>query len=275
MSTEPLRQKPQIIALCGPSGGGKSHITLNLAAELSRCTPRVLIIDADPQNSIAEMMHLPSFALASLEANHHTLGTAVIHRMPLLSCVTRSRPAFIFAGERIPPLELSLATRLHSQLALEALAGEVGQMRDHFELILIDCGPSLTALTSALLWSTDICIVPSRLRTTDSLELSDFLHHLREVKMKGQPSPYSIWLLPNRPREPWQDTAHNVQVRDSGYLQGHAIQVLAPIPVDESGNLFSLENVTDPIAAITLSRRPPHPDYQDLMMRLSLHLPET
>jgi chromosome partitioning protein len=275
MSTEPLQQKPQIIALCGPSGGGQSHLTLNLAAELSLCTPRVLVIDADPQNSIAQMMHLPSPALASLEANHHTLGSAVIHRMPLLSCVTTSSPAFIFAGEQIPPQELSLATRLHSKLALEALAGEVGQLRDHFQFILIDCGPSLTALTSALLWSTDICIVPSRLRTTEEPGLSNFLRQLREAKRMGPPHPYSIGLLTNRPSEAWQDTAHNVQVRDSGYLQGPAIQVLAPIPVDESGKLFSMENITDPIAPITLTRRPPHPDYRDLMIRLRFHRPET
>lgn len=276
MSTEMLRQEePQVIALCGPGGGGKSRLTLNLAAELSLCTPRVLVIDADPQNSIAQEMRLPAPVLASLDANHHTLGAAIINRVPLLNCVTPSSPAFIFAGQQIPPLELSLATRLHSKLALEALAGEVGQMREQFEFTLIDCSPTLSALTCALLWSTDLFIVPSRLRSTQLLGLCEFLRQLRVAKRMGPPNPYSIWLLPNRPGAEWQATAHEVQVRDSGYLQGHPIQVLAPIPERDAATPFSLENVTDLTAPFTLSRRPPHPDYQDLMTRLSFQLPDT
>lgn len=273
MSAEML--KPQVIALCGPGGGGKSHLTLNLAAELSRCTPHVVVIDADPQNSIARQMSLPAPVLASLEANHHTLGTAVFNRVPLIKCVTPSSPAFIFAGQQLPPLELSLATRLHSKLALEALAGEVRQMRDQFGFTLIDCSPTLSVLTCALLWSTDLFIVPSRLRSTELLGLCEFLRQLREAKRMGPPNPYSIWLLPNRPSAEWQATAHEVQVRDSGYLQGHPIQVLAPIPERDAPIPFSLENVTDPTVPITFSPRPPHPDYQDLMIRLSFQLPDT
>ena len=145
-----------IIALCNQKGGvGKTTTTINLGAALTETGRRVLLVDFDPQGSLS----------VGLGVNPHTLDTSIYNLL-----LTRDhdvhdiiRPSVVEGLDILPAnIDLSAAeVQLVSEVAREqTLKRVLAQVRSEYDIILIDCAPSLGLLTVNALTAADRVLMP-------------------------------------------------------------------------------------------------------------------
>ena len=145
-----------IIALCNQKGGvGKTTTAINLGAALAELGRRVLLVDFDPQGSLS----------VGLGVNPHTLEHSIYNL--LLSRDTAIEEVISATGvpnlDILPSnIDLSAAeVQLVSEVAREQTLHRVlDQIKDQYDVILIDCAPSLGLLTINALTAADKVIMP-------------------------------------------------------------------------------------------------------------------
>lgn len=143
----PKRQDPRILATANQKGGvGKSTTTVHLARAGVRAGHRVLIVDADPQGSLTSLA-----AAETLDETHAGLADVLSGRSEAtaadvivagvwdgLDVLPTSGTALGTVRDELVIAGAGRETRLHE--ALQAVAND-------YDLILIDCPPSLDQLT--------------------------------------------------------------------------------------------------------------------------------
>jgi chromosome partitioning protein len=145
-----------IIALCNQKGGvGKTTTTINLGAALTESGRRVLLVDFDPQGSLS----------VGLGVNPHTLERSIYNLL-----LTRDTEVEEVISETNVPgldilpsnIDLSAAeVQLVSEVAREqTLLRVLEKVREPYDVILIDCAPSLGLLTVNALTAADKVIMP-------------------------------------------------------------------------------------------------------------------
>jgi len=145
-----------VIAMCNQKGGvGKTTTTINLGAALVETGRRVLLVDFDPQGSLS----------VGLGVNPHTLETSIYNL--LLSrehTVDEVIQETSVDGLDILPSNIDLSAaevQLVSEVAREQILSRVlNQVKDRYDVILIDCAPSLGLLTINALTASDRVIMP-------------------------------------------------------------------------------------------------------------------
>ncbi|PJJ63895.1 ParA family protein [Compostimonas suwonensis] len=145
----------RIISLCNQKGGvGKTTSTINLGATLAEYGRRVLAIDFDPQGALS----------AGLGVQTHDVTT--IYDL-LLSGRKDPQEAIQHTGveglDVIPAnIDLSAAeVHLVNEVAREQiLAGVLRKVSDDYDVILIDCQPSLGLLTVNALTASHGVLIP-------------------------------------------------------------------------------------------------------------------
>jgi chromosome partitioning protein len=140
-----------IMAMAGlQSGAGKTQAALYVAAGLAAEGARVLLIDTDPQNSIALSLGISLTDLTAFDSRCMTLGGAMLKGAPLYQCAGTDNPAVIYAGHEVPMVDFAtLAKDSDPELALDRIAARLGALRATHDYILIDCAPTLSTLTAA------------------------------------------------------------------------------------------------------------------------------
>jgi len=155
--TEPSHDRPAtVIALCNQKGGvGKTTTTINLGAALAETGSRVLLVDFDPQGSLS----------VGLGVNPHTLDRSIYNL--LLGRDVRIDEVIAstnLEGLDILPSNIDLSAaevQLVSEVAREqTLSRVLKQVKDRYDVILIDCAPSLGLLTINALTAADQVLMP-------------------------------------------------------------------------------------------------------------------
>jgi chromosome partitioning protein len=145
-----------IIAMCNQKGGvGKTTTTINLGAALAELGRHVLLVDFDPQGSLS----------VGLGVNPHTLPASIYN---LLMGQDISIDEVIgqtnVPGLHILPSNIDLSAaeiQLVSEVAREqTLLRLLEAVRSSYDVILIDCAPSLGLLTINALTAADRVIMP-------------------------------------------------------------------------------------------------------------------
>jgi chromosome partitioning protein len=145
-----------IIAMCNQKGGvGKTTTTINLGAALAELGRRVLLVDFDPQGSLS----------VGLGVNPHTLEHSIYNL--LLSRDTQIDDVIGRTGVNnldILPSNIDLSAaevQLVSEVAREqTLLRVLESVKPRYDVILIDCAPSLGLLTINALTAADKVIMP-------------------------------------------------------------------------------------------------------------------
>ncbi|WP_098462027.1 ParA family protein [Propionicimonas paludicola] len=148
-----------IIAMCNQKGGvGKTTTTINLGAALAETGRKVLLVDFDPQGSLS----------VGLGVNPHTLETSIYDL--LLNRNTKVEDVIfhtVVDGLDMLPSNIDLSAaevQLVSEVAREqTLRRVLAKIRHEYDLILIDCAPSLGLLTVNALTAADKVIMPLEL----------------------------------------------------------------------------------------------------------------
>ncbi len=146
----------RIVALCNQKGGvGKTTTSVNLAAAYAEYGRKVLLVDFDPQGA----------ASAGLGVNAHELETTVYDLLmgPKMDTSTVIVSTGIDGLDVLPAnIDLSAAeVQLVGEVAREsALARALRSVEDDYDLILIDCQPSLGLLTINALVAAHGVVIP-------------------------------------------------------------------------------------------------------------------
>lgn len=146
----------RIIAMCNQKGGvGKTTSSINIAGALTNFGRKVLIVDSDPQGA--------SSVGLGINANSvdNTIYTAMFNpSMDPHEVVHHTR----FEGLDIIPANIDLSAaevQLVTEVGREqVLASVLRPLRDEYDLIIIDCQPSLGLLTVNALTAADGVIIP-------------------------------------------------------------------------------------------------------------------
>lgn len=156
---EPARLKrhgpARIIALCNQKGGvGKTTTSINLGATLAEYGRRVLAVDFDPQGALSAGLGVPTHDVPTIYDLLLGGSTAVVDTI-----VPTATP-----GLDVIPANIDLsAAEVHlvNEVAREQILARVlRQVSDKYDVILIDCQPSLGLLTINALTAAHGVLIP-------------------------------------------------------------------------------------------------------------------
>jgi len=152
----PSHGPARIIAMCNQKGGvGKTTSTINLGAALAEYGRKVLLLDFDPQGALS----------VGLGINPHELDKTIYNlllerNIPIDTVI---RPTGVPNLDLLPAnIDLSAAeVQLVSEVAREQVLGRVLRpVLDTYDVVLIDCQPSLGLLTVNALTAAHGVIIP-------------------------------------------------------------------------------------------------------------------
>ncbi|WP_443020249.1 ParA family protein [Sinomonas cyclohexanicum] len=146
----------RIIAMVNQKGGvGKTTSTINLAAALAEYGRKVLLVDFDPQGALS----------AGLGINPHELDMTVYNVMmdrhvdvrQVIRTTDEPNVDLLPANIDLSAAEVQLVTEVARE---QVLAGALRKIEDDYDVILIDCQPSLGLLTVNALTAAHGVIIP-------------------------------------------------------------------------------------------------------------------
>jgi chromosome partitioning protein len=145
----------RIIALCNQKGGvGKTTTAINLGASLAEYGRKVLAIDFDPQGALTAGLGVQSHDVTTI----YDLLLGTVKDVPSAIIETRVHNLHVIPAN----IDLSAAeVHLVNEVAREQiLARVIRQVSDQYDVILIDCQPSLGLLTVNALTAAHGVLIP-------------------------------------------------------------------------------------------------------------------
>ena len=145
----------RIIAIANQKGGvGKTTTSINLSAALAEKGKKVLVIDTDPQGNTTSGLGVDKNDLDD------TIYELILGECSIHDCILKN----VINNVSVLPANVNLAAAEIELIGVEKkefiLKGEVDYIKDQYDYVIIDCPPSLNALTINALTTADSVLVP-------------------------------------------------------------------------------------------------------------------
>ncbi len=206
-----------VVAIANQKGGvGKTTSTHTLGEAMAAGGARVLLVDLDPQACLTYATGLDPESLAA------SLHDALAGRTPASELVVRAGQCSILpASIDLAGSEVVLATRVGRE---HALARVIAPVRDDYDVVLIDCPPSLGILTINGLTAADALVIPLQCETLSHRGVGQLLETVADVRAYTKPDLVVLGaiatMFDGRSRHP-REIAADVEAR-------YGIRVLEP-----------------------------------------------
>ncbi|WP_275264662.1 ParA family protein [Jiangella asiatica] len=146
----------RIVAMCNQKGGvGKTTTTINLGAALADYGRRVLLVDFDPQGALSVGLGLDAHDLEL--SIYNVLMDPSLRAADILQKTPIENMDLLPANIDLSAAEIQLVTEVGREQALGRI---LAPLVSDYDLMLIDCQPSLGLLTVNALTAADGVIVP-------------------------------------------------------------------------------------------------------------------
>ena len=182
-----MRKTAKITAVCNQKGGvGKTVTAVNLGIGLAREGKKVLLVDMDAQGSLTA-----SLGYQRPDQMENTLAT-ILGRLILDEPVSPGE-GILHQAEAVDLLpaniELSgLEVTLVNTMSRETILRDyLNSVRDQYDVILLDCCPSLGMLTINALAAADQVLIPMQAHYLSIKGLEQLIRTISNVKRKINP----------------------------------------------------------------------------------------
>lgn len=176
------------MAICNQKGGvGKTVTTVNLGIGLARMGKRVLLVDVDAQGSLTASLgyQYPD----QIEKTLATILGHIIMDKPLIpgeGIIHHEEGVDLLpANIELSGLEVTLVNAMSRELFLREYLKTV---RADYDVILLDCCPSLGMLTINALAAADEVVIPMQAHYLSIKGLEQLLRTISRVKRQINPS---------------------------------------------------------------------------------------
>ena len=170
----------RIIAVVNQKGGvGKTTTAVNLTAALHELGVKILLCDFDPQANATSGMGVDKRKIK------HSVYDVVIDQVPVRDAIVSTQFGDVLpASSDLAGAAVELIGVEHRERQLDAA---LNQVKKDYDLIFIDCPPSLELLTLNGLCASDAILVPVQCEYYALEGLSDLMATLRTVKKRLNP----------------------------------------------------------------------------------------
>ena len=174
-----VRTVPRVIAVANQKGGvGKTTTAVNLGACLADLGYRTLIVDLDPQGNASTGLGINTRELAV------SMYDVLLNDTPLEDCIEGASVRNLFvapASLDLAGAEIELVPAFSRELRLRTALEEV---QADYDVVLIDCPPSLGLLTvNALAAATEV-LVPIQCEYYALEGLGQLVHNVELVRSR-------------------------------------------------------------------------------------------
>ncbi len=170
----------RIVAVANQKGGvGKTTTAINLAAALAAFDKKVLLIDLDPQANATS-------GLGFSKREEATVYSALLsgHMAASVRPTGFSNLSLVPSGRDLVGAEIELVDQSDREARLRFALGEV---RGSFDVLIIDCPPSLSLLTVNALTAADSVLVPIQTEYFALEGLTELLETVERVRDSFNP----------------------------------------------------------------------------------------
>jgi chromosome partitioning protein len=169
------------LAVANQKGGvAKTTSVACIGAALAELGQRVLLVDLDPQACLTFSLGVDPEDL-DLSLNEVLLGQATLSQVMV---ATVDGPELVPASIELAGVEASLLTRADRDRCVQTALQGIDR---GYDWVMLDCPPSLGALTIAALTAADVLLIPLQCETLSHRgvgQLLDTVHDVRRVTNK-------------------------------------------------------------------------------------------
>ena len=174
---------PRVIAIANQKGGvGKTTTTVNLGAALAEMGFRVLVVDLDPQGNASTGLGLSP---RDLEGSIYDVLLANASMDDIVEPTSLKNLFVAPATIELAGADIELVSTMSRE---HRLRKAIDSVRDSYDIVLIDCPPSLGLLTVNGLTAADDVIVPIQCEYYALEGLGQLLHNVSLVRVNLNPS---------------------------------------------------------------------------------------